>query len=203
MDWMSHLEKFVRFYESDLGKKILRAEVNYLKNELRDRKRILDIGCGIGVFEGMMPELNVVGLDNSEAMLEEARKRSDKKFVLGDAQNLDFPDRSFDGVFSVTTLEFLEDYRKAVDEIARILERGGKFVAMILNPESEYFKSHIQRSGSYFTRIKHTHPKEMEEYISKFLATTGEYFLGIRGQEVFAARVKSLAALYVIKGTRA
>ena len=200
---MSHLEKFAGFYESDLGRKILHAEVNYLKNELRDRKRILDIGCGIGYFEEILSELNIIGLDSSDEALKEARKRSGKKFVLGNAEHLDFPGGSFEGAFTVTTLEFFEDYKKAVDEVARILEPGGKFVAMILNPGSEYFKSHIRRPGSYFGRIKHTNPKEIEKYISKFFTATGGYFLGIRGQEIFDTRDKHLAALYVVKGIKA
>jgi len=199
----SDIEKFVRFYNIGFGKKILLREAEYLENELKGRKRILDIGCGIGYFEKILSELNIVGLDNSNEALEEARKRSGKKFVLGDAEHLDFPGGSFDGAFTVTTLEFLEDYKKAVDEVARILESGGKFVAMILNPESEYFKSHIRRPGSYFGRIKHTNPKEIEKYISKFFTATGGYFLGIRGQEIFDTRDKHLAALYVVKGTRA
>jgi len=199
----SDVEKFVRFYNGEFGKKILTKEAEYLKNELKGQKKILDIGCGIGYFEEILSELNIIGLDSSKEALEEARKRSGKKFVLGDAEHLDFLDGSFDGVFTVTTLEFLEDYKKAVDEVARILESGGKFVAMILNPESEYFKSHIQRPGSYFGRIKHTHPKEVERYISKFFTTTGGYFLGIRGQEIFDTRDKNLAALYVVKGIKA
>ena len=145
--------------------------------------------------------MNIIGLDSSKEALEEARKRSDKKFVLGDAEHLGFPDGSFDGAFTMTTLEFLEDYKKAVDEVTKVLEPRGKFVAMILNPESEYFKSHIRRPGSYFGRIKHTRPKEIEEYISKFFTVTGEYFLGIRGQEIFDTHDKYLAALYVVKGT--
>jgi len=52
-------------------------------------------------------------------MLREARKRSDKTFVLCDATNLLFKDSSLDAVFTVTTLEFLEDYRSTVKEIAR------------------------------------------------------------------------------------
>ena len=199
----SDVEKFVRFYNSDFGKKILIKEAEYLKSELKGRKKILDIGCGIGYFEEMLPELNIIGLDSSKEALEEARKRSSKKFVLGNAKHLDFSDGSFDGAFTVTTLEFLEDYEKAVGETARILESGGKFVTMILNPESEYFKSHIRRAGSYFGRIKHTHPKEIEKYISKFFTATGEYFLGLRGQEIFDTRDKNLAALYVVKGTKA
>ncbi|GAH44381.1 unnamed protein product, partial [marine sediment metagenome] len=39
-------------------------------------------------------------------------------------------------------------------------------------------------------------------YISKFFAMTGEYFLGIRGQEVFETRDKNLASLYVVKGIK-
>jgi ubiquinone/menaquinone biosynthesis C-methylase UbiE len=198
---MSDPEKFARFYESGLGKKILRAEVNYLKNELNDRKRILDIGCGIGVFEEMMPGLNIVGLDNSEAMLEEARKRSDKKFVLGDAQDLDFTNQSFDAMFMVTTLEFVENYKKAVEEAARVLVSKGKLVVMMLNPESEYFKSHVSKENSYFRRIRHTNLKDVKNYISKFFDASEEYFLEIKNQEVFTTNKKA-SALYVAKGIK-
>ncbi len=199
----SDIEKFARFYNSEFGKKILIKEAEYLRNELKGRKRILDIGCGIGYFEEILSELNIIGLDSSDEALKEARKRSSKKFVLGDAEHLGFPGGSFEGAFIVTTLEFFEDYKKAVDEVARILEPGGKFVAMILNPGSEYFKSHVQRLGSYFGRIKHTNPKEIEKYISKFFTATGGYFLGIRGQEIFDTHDKNLAALYVVKGIKA
>lgn len=199
---MSDIKKFVRFYKSDFGKKVLAREANYLKNELKERKKILDIGCGIGYFEEMLPELNIIGLDNSREMLEEARKSSGKKFVFGDAKHLDFPEESFDGAFMVTTLEFLDDYKKVVDEVVRVLEPKGKFVAMVLNPESEYFKSHMHKADSYFRKIKHTNLKEIEGYISKFFAMTGEYFLGIRGQEVFETRDKNLASLYVVKGIK-
>jgi ubiquinone/menaquinone biosynthesis C-methylase UbiE len=199
---MSEVKKFVRFYKSDFGRKVLAREANYLKKELKERKKILDIGCGIGYFEEMLPELNIIGLDNSREMLEEARKSSGKKFVFGDAEHLDFPEESFDGAFMVTTLEFLDDYKKVVDEVVRVLEPKGKFVAMILNPESEYFKSHMHKADSYFRKIKHTNLKEIKCYISKFFAMTGEYFLGIRGQEVFDTRDKNLASLYVVKGVK-
>jgi len=198
---ISDSEKFARFYKSNLGKEILRAEVNYLKKELKDRKRILDIGCGIGVFEEVMPELNIVGLDNSEAMLGEARKRSDKKFVLGDAQDLDFANQSFDAIFMVTTLEFLENYQRAVKEAARVLAPKGKLVIMMLNPESEYFKSHASKENSYFRRIRHTNSRDIKNYISKFFDAGEEYFLEIKNQEVFATNKKS-SALYVVKGIK-
>jgi len=199
----SDVKKFVKFCEGDFGRKVLRREAHYLRNELRGRKMILDIGCGIGSFEEMLPELNITGLDSSEEMLEEARRRSDKKFVLGDAEDLDFPDRSFDAVFMVTTLEFVENYEKAIDEVARVLVPGGKLVVMTLNPESKYFKDHVQNEDSYFRKIKHTNLKEIERCIQKLFVASGEYFLGIQGVDVFDNNDKSLAALYIIKGIKA
>ena len=199
----SDVEKFVKFCESDFGREVLRRESYYLRNELEGRKMILDIGCGIGSFEEVLSELNITGLDSSGEMLEEAGRRRDKKFVLGDAENLEFPNQSFDAVFMVTTLEFVENYEKAIDEAARVLVPGGKLVVMTLNPESEYFKNHVQKEDSYFRKIKHTNLKEIERYIQKIFVASGEYFLGIQGVDVFDANDKSLAALYAIKGIKA
>lgn len=75
-------------------------------------------------------------------------------------------------------------------------------MAMMLNPESEYFKSHVRKPSSYFRRIKHTDPKETEKYISKFFTTIGGYFVGIRAQEIFDTHDKNVAAFYVVKGVR-
>ena len=116
--------------------------------------RILDIGCGIGQFEERISQLDITGMDNSEAMLEEARRRSDKGFVLGNAERLGFPDGSFDAIFYITTLEFVDDYKRAINEAVRVLEPKGKLVVMMLNPESEYFKAHMQKEDSYFRKIK-------------------------------------------------
>lgn len=68
----------------------------------------------------ILPSLNIIGLDISEEMLEVARKRSDKTFVQGNVEELQFKDLIFDAVFTVTTLEFLNDYEKTVKEIARV-----------------------------------------------------------------------------------
>ena len=162
----------------------------------------MDVGCGIGYFEEILSELNIIGLDSSKEALEEARKRGGKRFVLGDAENLDFPDKSFDAVFMVTTLEFVENYKKVIDEAARVLVPGGKLVVMILNPESEYFKDHVRKEDSYFRKIRHTNLKEIEHYIQKSFVASGKYFPGIQGSDVFDTNDKSLSALYVVKGIK-
>src|SRR3989338_2906930 len=195
-------ERFVRFCESDFGKRVLEREAEYIRRELIGHQKILDVGCGIGQFEQKLQNLNITGLDNSEEMLIEARKRSDKKFILGNAEKLRFKDSSFDAVFYVATLEFIDDYKKSIDEAVRVLEPEGKLVVMLLNPESEYFKAHMQKEDSYFRKIKHTNLQEIEDYIFQFFSVHSEYFSGIKGQEVFDSTDPKYASLYVIKGIK-
>jgi len=90
----------------------------------------------------------------------------DKTFVQGNAEELGFKDSAFDAVFTVTTLEFLKNYRKAVKETARVTKPNGKILVMMLNPKSEYFRQEIKKPGDYFSGIKHTDPKEIRDYIS-------------------------------------
>lgn len=195
-------EKFVKFCESDLGKKIMDKEAEYLYNELKTSTKILNVGCGIGTIEERLSLLNIVGLDSSEAMLNEARKRSDKTFVLGNAEKLGFDDSSFDAVIYVTTLEFLPDYGRAISEAVRVLKPNGQIVSMVLNPSSEYFKNHFKMEDSYFRRIRHVNLKEIEKYISKFFDVRTEHFLGIKDGDVFDTSDENLASLYVIKGAK-
>ena len=196
------VEKFVRFCSSEFGKRVLEREGKHLHSKLKGRKRILDAGCGIGSFEEMLHTLNITGLDSSEEMLDEARKRSRKTFVLGSAQNLPFSDSSFDAVFFVTSLEFLDDYQTAIDEAARVLEPKGRLVVMMLNTLSRYFESHARRKASYFRRIKHRDIAEIERCISNSFLAKGEYIMGIDGARIFESSEEEWAALYVITGTK-
>ncbi len=198
---------FVRSYESNFGKKILELEAKYIYQELKDYQKILDVGCGIGSFEQKLLDLNIIGLDNSTEMLEEARKKSNKTFVLGNAENLPFKDSSFNAVFYVATLEFLDNYKMAIQEAKRVTKPNGKLLVMMLNPESEYFHEHLRKEDSYFRRIKHTNIREIKNYVSQYYKIVREeYFLGIRGKEIFDTRNdtrnKRFASLYVIAGEK-
>jgi ubiquinone/menaquinone biosynthesis C-methylase UbiE len=194
--------KFVRFYDSPLGKQILHREAAYVYHELHGSEAILDVGCGIGSFEQQLPTLPIIGVDVSESMLEEARTRSEKTFIHGDATDLQFPDAAFDAVFTVTTLEFLEDCQQAVREIARVTQPRGKLLVMMVNPHSDYFRENVQRPGDYFQRIQHT-PAEIRENVARFYAIRKEeFFLGIQGQRVFETDDETLASLYVLVGSK-
>jgi len=196
------VEKFVRFCSSDFGRRVLDWESGYLHERLKDRKRILDVGCGIGSFEERLAGLDITGLDSSEEMLQEARRRSSKTFVLGDAQRLPFANSSFDAVFFVTSLEFLDDYGKAIAEAARVLEEKGKLVVLMLNPASHYFGSHASRPDSDFRRIRHTDIREIERYVSKYFEAEEGYIMGIDGERIFETSETEWAALYAIIGVK-
>jgi ubiquinone/menaquinone biosynthesis C-methylase UbiE len=200
---MTDADKFVRFYESDFGKSILDQEAEYIRRELKDCNKLLDIGCGIGVFEERLSGLDITGLDISEEMITEARRRSDKKFVAGDAEDLEFDDATFDGVLYVASLEFITDYKKAVRESWRVTRPGGKLLVLMLNPASLYFHEQSEDEDSYFRRVLHTDVDEIREYISEFYnIIKEEYFLGIRGKEVFESGDEKYAALYTVVGKR-
>lgn len=71
-----------------------------------------------------------------------------------------------------------------IRETARILKPDGRILAMMLNPSSEYFKSHIRKKGSYFRKIR-SHPKTVEKYMKRYFSTESEYFLGIEREKIF------------------
>jgi ubiquinone/menaquinone biosynthesis C-methylase UbiE len=72
--------------------------------------RTLDVACGTGFLTQHLRG-EVVGLDQSDAMIEVARERlPGATFVQGDALRLPFPDRSFDRVFTSYFYCHLEEH---------------------------------------------------------------------------------------------
>jgi len=198
---VSVVEKYIRFCESSFGRSLMAKEADYLRNELKGRRKILDVGCGIGAFEQRLPELNIIGIDTDEEMIEAARARTPTNtYCLVDAKRLPFSDASFDALFYVTSLEFMDDYKGAIDEAGRVLEPKGKLIAMVLNQESRYFKIHYSKQGSYFRRIKHKNPGQIVDYIERRFNVQTSYFLGIDGEKIFDTKDKRYASLFIIKG---
>jgi ubiquinone/menaquinone biosynthesis C-methylase UbiE len=71
--------------------------------------RTLDVACGTGFLTRHLPG-EIVGLDQSESMLEEARRQArSATFVHGDALTLPFEDGSFDRLFTAHFYGHLEE----------------------------------------------------------------------------------------------
>jgi SAM-dependent methyltransferase len=91
-------------------------------------RRILDLGTGTGAVARLVaerfPEAEIVGVDISARMIDEARRLTDAPRVdyqVADAQSLPFPDGSFDLITLGNMIPFF-------DELARLLTRGGRVI---------------------------------------------------------------------------
>jgi SAM-dependent methyltransferase len=95
-------------------------------------RRVLEVGCGPGELAArVQAELGagVVGIDISPRMVELARARGvDAR--LGDAQELAFGDGEFNCAIAAWMLYHVPDVPRALAELGRVLEPGGRLVAV-------------------------------------------------------------------------
>ena len=100
----------------------------------------LDLCCGTGdiAFALAQQDAEVTGLDFSEKMLDVAKTRlenaeteiPDLRFIQGDAQELPFPDNSFDAVTMGYGLRNLSSWERGLDEMIRVAKPGGRIVVL-------------------------------------------------------------------------
>lgn len=104
-------------------------------------KTVLDIGCGRGELacEAARRGAYAVGIDYSEAAIElshrrlqvlDRRARERVEFLLVDAGDISFPDRSFDAIFMVDLYEHLQPHEieRLLWKIKGLLRPGGRLV---------------------------------------------------------------------------
>ncbi|MDQ3770175.1 MAG: methyltransferase domain-containing protein, partial [Actinomycetota bacterium] len=107
---------------------------------LEDRAlRVLDVGAGTGfTTEGIVERVdaaNVTMLDQSPHQLARSHRRpalAACRRVQGDAENLPFPDASFDRYVSAGSIEYWPDPARAITEAHRVLRPGG--IALVAGP---------------------------------------------------------------------
>jgi ubiquinone/menaquinone biosynthesis C-methylase UbiE len=194
--------KYLQSCKSDFWREVFRAELSYLLQCLEGTRDILSVGCGPAIIESGLSEygFSVTGLDISREALDSAPDRIRK--VVARAEDIPFPDSSFDAVTYVASLQFIEDYRKAIERTTDVLRPDGKLVAMILNTESGFFKGKLKDPNSYVHRIRHVDTGKMEAAIADKFYIQTEYFMGTKDGKIFDCRNAADAALYVIIGTR-
>ncbi|MDD2836979.1 MAG: class I SAM-dependent methyltransferase [Methanothrix sp.] len=106
-------------------------------------KRVLDVGAGTGFLSIMLAEIgySVVGVDLSEEMIKNARKKMDARGLkvrleVGDAEDLPFEDGSFDAVVNRAVLWTLPNPKRALIEWKRVLKPGGILCFFLHGPHS-------------------------------------------------------------------
>ncbi|HEX6715860.1 MAG TPA: class I SAM-dependent methyltransferase [Pyrinomonadaceae bacterium] len=123
---------------------------------------VLEVGCGLGTDGAQFAKAgaNYTGIDLTDAAVELARRRFELfdlpgTFRVSDAEHLDFPDNSFDLVYSHGVLHHTPDTAAAVREIHRVLRPGGKAVVMLYHRDSYNYRiniSMLRRTGVQLLR---------------------------------------------------
>ena len=113
--------------------------------------KVLEIGCGLGTDGAQFAKAGAdyTGVDLTEAAIELARKRFELfglpgKFQVVDAEQLTFPDESFDVVFSHGVLHHTPDINASVREIHRVLRPGGRAIVMLYHRGSYNYRVGIR-----------------------------------------------------------
>lgn len=146
MYYETFANSYVNFYENWLKeegpfsdpkyKKGYETVANLLSSTLKPDEKIVDVGCGVGVWSTLMAEKGayVVSIDNLSRMLQKSSERF-KKFgfesktslILSDGYHLPFRDGFFDGATLNWVLAHIlvSGNEKFMNEIGRVVRRGG------------------------------------------------------------------------------
>jgi len=103
-------------------------------------KRLLEVGCGIGIdlLEFARGGARVVGVDLAETSIDLARKNfelagQNGEFHVMDGENMSFGDNSFDVVYAHGVIQYTANPEKMIAEIHRVLKPGGEAIMMVYN----------------------------------------------------------------------
>ncbi|HYE15808.1 MAG TPA: class I SAM-dependent methyltransferase, partial [Pyrinomonadaceae bacterium] len=159
----------------------------------------LEIGCGLGTDGAGLARAGAIytGVDLTEAAVSLARRRFELEglpgeFSVADAEALDFPDESFDLVYSHGVLHHTPDAAAAVREIQRVLRPGGRAVVMLYHRDSYNYRVNIGLLRRHGARLLKT-----EAGLKLAHALTGEPVESLREH---AARLRQDAAGYLSAG---
>jgi phosphatidylethanolamine/phosphatidyl-N-methylethanolamine N-methyltransferase len=112
-----------------------RKEAVRIAND-RPAQRILEVGVGTGLsLPHFRTDSRVIGIDVSEEMLARARRRAERlTHVEGlhvmDAENLEFPDNSFDAVLALYVASVVPNPARFAAEMRRVCIPGGTIVVV-------------------------------------------------------------------------
>jgi len=102
--------------------------------DIADGMRVLDVGCGPGgltdVVAARVGEENVAAIDPAPQFAEACRERHpDADVRVGAAEELPWPDGTFDATLSSLVVAFMRDPERGVAEMARVTRSGGAVAA--------------------------------------------------------------------------
>lgn len=165
--------------------------------------RIVDLATGTGdlaiALQKKLPAAEIVGADFLPEMLELAKQKGVRRTVIADAMKLPFADSSFDCVTVAFGLRNMEDWGRALREMARVIGGNGHLLILEFSlPTTSilraayrlYLHQCLPFLGSFLTKQKHAYDY-LGDSIEEF--PSGNTMLGlIEGSGFDNARVEPL-----------
>ncbi len=168
--------------------------------------RVVDLGCGSGVFTGVLQQrgYRCVGVDLSPKLIALAQANFPGiDFHVGDIEHLPFADASFDGVLLSGVVHHLPEPSRCAEEVFRILRPGGKFVAFDPNRMNPFMYLYRDRSSPFYSSVGVTENERpvLAAEIAATFAVAGfrvgtEYLSRLQYRYIASGNVRWLLPLY-------
>jgi len=206
-EWNDAAESWVDFVRR--GKDHYRDELNNpatfkLIGDVSDRI-VLDLACGEGYNARILARkgAKVTGVDFSEKLIqlarrEEAKEKLDICYHVLDAADLKkFSSNHFDVVTCFMSLQDIENYERAISEVARVLRNGSRFVFSVPHPcfETIIIKGkRVSAARRYFGAVKYPVQWKMERLVKPFRTTSfhrtlTDYFDALYKSKLFVSKL--------------
>jgi ubiquinone/menaquinone biosynthesis C-methylase UbiE len=140
---------FDRFLKVSMNEEYIKNELIYF-SKLNNNYTILDFGCGTGTLIKMIldkiPELNIIGLDIDQNILNIANQKlklHNPQLIKYNGTNIPFNDNYFDTVLTSLAIHhiYTENKIPIFSEIRRVIKKGGKFYILdFVKPKDMYSK---------------------------------------------------------------
>ena len=125
------------------------SELKAIKDISVVPENAVEVGIGSGLFAE--PLGIKTGIEPSEAMREKAKERG-INVIDGVAEYLPWKDNSIDYVLMVTTICFVDDVRKSLSEVHRVLQKSGSFIIAFVDknsPMGQLYQKNMKKSLFY------------------------------------------------------
>jgi ubiquinone/menaquinone biosynthesis C-methylase UbiE len=145
--WNNQGDKFKESHWASWGDHfMINLEIELISGQIGQSRLILDVGCanGFSAFKQLEthPSIEMIGIDFAEKMINTAKQELKEKhsnlidriqFDVGDICKLNFEDEIFDLAYTTRVLINLPNWelqKKGIDEMIRVVKKGGRVVLL-------------------------------------------------------------------------